>query len=40
MARKVSLEEGVLAGISTEPPLTAAIRVASRPEMAEKTLLS
>lgn len=39
MARKVSLEEGVLAGISTGATITAAIRVASRPEMVGKNIV-
>ena len=39
MARKVSLEEGVLAGISTGATITAALRIASRPEMAGKNIV-
>jgi len=40
MARKVSLEEGVLAGISTGATITAALRIASRPEMAGKNIVA
>ena len=40
MARKVSLEEGVLAGISTGATITAAMRIASRPEMAGKNIIA
>jgi cysteine synthase A len=40
MARKVSLEEGVLAGISTGATITAAMRIASRPEMAGKNIVA
>ena len=39
MARKVSLEEGVLAGISTGATITAALRIASRPEMTGKNIV-
>ena len=39
MARKISLEEGVLAGISTGATITAALRIASRPEMAGKNIV-
>ena len=40
MARKVSLEEGILAGISTGATITAALRIASRPEMAGKNIVA
>ena len=40
MARKVSLEEGVLAGISTGATITAALRIARRPEMAGKNIVA
>jgi cysteine synthase A len=40
MARKVSLEEGVLAGISTGATITAALRIASRPEMEGKNIVA
>jgi cysteine synthase A len=39
MARKVSLEEGILAGISTGATITAALRIARRPEMAGKNIV-
>jgi cysteine synthase A len=39
MARKVSLEEGILAGISTGATVTAATRIASRPEMVGKNIV-
>ncbi len=39
MARKVSLEEGILAGISTGATVTAALRIARRPEMAGKNIV-
>ena len=40
MARKVSLEEGILAGISTGATITAALRIARRPEMAGKNIVA
>ena len=39
MARKLSLEEGVLGGISTGATVTAALRIARRPEMAGKSIV-
>ena len=39
MARKVSLEEGILAGISTGATIVAALRIASRTEMAGKNIV-
>jgi len=39
MARKVSLEEGILAGISTGATIAAALRVAHRPEMTGKNIV-
>lgn len=39
MARKVSLEEGILAGISTGATIAAALRIARRPEMAGKNIV-
>ena len=39
MARKVSLEEGVLAGISTGATIAAALRIANRPEMRGKNIV-
>ena len=38
MARQLSLEEGVLGGISTGATVTAALRIAAKPEMAGKEL--
>ena len=40
MARKASLSEGILAGISTGATITAALRIASRPEMAGKNIVA
>ena len=39
MARKLSLEEGVLGGISTGATVVAALRIAARPEMAGKRIV-
>ena len=39
MARKLSLTEGVLGGISTGATVTAALRIAARPEMAGKNIV-
>ena len=39
MARKISLEEGVLAGISTGATISAALRIANRPEMTGKNIV-
>ena len=39
MARKLSLEEGVLGGISTGATVTAALRIARRPEMEGKSIV-
>jgi cysteine synthase A len=39
MARKLSLEEGVLGGISTGATVTAALRIAARPEMSGKNIV-
>ena len=39
MARKVSLDEGILAGISTGATIAAALRIARRPEMAGKNIV-
>ena len=39
MARKLSLEEGILGGISTGATVTAALRVAAKPEMEGKRIV-
>mgnify|MGYP001215733146 FL=1 len=39
MARKLSVQEGVLGGISTGASVTAGLRIASRPEMAGKNIV-
>jgi len=39
MARKLSLEEGILGGISTGATVTAALRIAKRPEMNGKNIV-
>jgi cysteine synthase A len=39
MARKLSIKEGVLGGISTGASVTAGLRVASRPEMVGKNIV-
>jgi len=39
MARKMTLEEGVMGGISTGATVTAALRIARRPEMNGKTIV-
>jgi cysteine synthase A len=39
MARQLSLEEGVLGGISTGATVTAALRIAAKPEMAGKRIV-
>ena len=39
MARKLSLEEGILGGISTGATVTAALRIARRPEMEGKNVV-
>ena len=39
MARKLSIEEGILGGISTGATVQAALRVASKPEMAGKRIV-
>ena len=39
MARKLSLDEGVLGGISTGATVTAALRIAAKPEMAGKRIV-
>jgi len=40
MARKASISEGILAGISTGATLTAALRIAARPEMEGKNIVA
>ena len=39
MARKLSVEEGILGGISTGATVTAALRIAERPEMKGKNIV-
>jgi len=39
MARKLSIKEGVLGGISTGATVTAALRIAKRPDMAGKNIV-
>jgi len=39
MARKLSVKEGVLGGISTGATVTAALRIAKRPDMAGKNIV-
>lgn len=39
MAREITLKEGVLAGISTGATVTAALRIAKRPEMEGKNIV-
>jgi len=40
MARKASISEGILAGISTGATLSAALRIAARPEMEGKNIVA